>query len=269
MVDPGPDDPAHIDAILSALRPGERITDLLVTHTHADHSSASRALRAITGAWTYGFGPQLRLTDPDTTRVVFGDPELDPDPATPRRPTGGDRSFRADVRVGDGDVVEGESWSLEAVHTPGHASNHLCYLVREEGMLCSGDHIMGWATTAVPPPDGKIGEYLASLEKLLGRSQDLRYLPAHGPPISNPHRLVRAFIAHRRKRNEQILRLLESGPATIGEVVPRLYADTRKEVWRGAGASVYAHLLHLEEIGIVEAEDGAQIRRASRVRLRR
>ena len=152
--------------------------------------------------------------------------------------------------------MEGDGWSLEAVHTPGHATNHLCYLVREEGSLCTGDHVMGWSTTVVSPPDGNLAEYMASLEKLLTRPQDRRYVPAHGPPITDPHTVVRDRLAHRRERTEQILDALATGPATIVEIVPRLYADVPKQVWPAAAASVYAHLLQLHELGLVEAEDG-------------
>jgi glyoxylase-like metal-dependent hydrolase (beta-lactamase superfamily II) len=266
VIDPGPDDSAHVDALLAALGPDERITHLVVTHTHTDHSPAARELQARTAAPTYGFGPQLRLDDPDTTHLVFGDPEVDPDPSKPQPPRGGDRDFRPDVVLGDGDVIEADGWSLEAVHTPGHATNHLCYLVREEGNLCTGDHVMGWATTVISPPDGHLAEYLASLEKLLGRPQDRQYVPAHGPPMTDPHPVVRERLAHRRERTEQILDALAAGPATIVELVPRLYADVSKQVWLAAAASVYAHLLHLHELGLVEAEDGP-LQRVSRVRL--
>ena len=269
VIDPGPDDEAHVDALLAALGPGERITHILVTHTHSDHSPASRALQARTGAPTHGFGPQLRLDDPDPTHVEFAEgvlPPPDPD-APPPPPRGGDRDFRPDVVVRDGDVIEGDGWSLDAVHTPGHATNHLCYLVREEGALCTGDHVMGWATTVVSPPDGNLSEYLASLEQLLARPQDRRYLPAHGPPVDDPHTLVRARLVHRRRRSDQVLDALAVSPATIGELVPQLYVDTAKEVWPAAAASLYAQLLHLEALGSVEAEDGPPLQRASRVRL--
>jgi glyoxylase-like metal-dependent hydrolase (beta-lactamase superfamily II) len=267
VLDPGPDDPAHVEAVRAALRPGEQITHLVVTHTHSDHSPASRPLQEHTGAPTYGFGPHGPVDD-HNDRVVFGDPEADGDPSSPEPREGADRSFRPDVVLRDGDIVPGDGWTLEAVHTPGHASNHLCYLLREEGVLCSGDHVMGWSTSVIAPPDGHLGQYLASLDKLLGRPQDRRYLPTHGPEITEPHALVEAFLAHRLERSEQILAALAAGPATIAEMVPRLYADVSKRLWRGAAASVYAHLLHLYELGEVEVEDGAALRRTSRVRLR-
>lgn len=266
VIDPGPDDAAHVDALMGALDPGERFTHILVTHTHSDHSPAARALKARTDAPTYGFGPQERIEDPDPTQVVFGDPEADPDPTKPAPQRGGDRDFRPDVALRDGDVVEGDGWTLEVVHTPGHASNHHCYGLREEGTLFTGDHIMGWSTSVISPPDGRLGEYLASLEKLLGRPGDGRYLPAHGPEIGDPHTRVRDFIEHRQERSTQILDLLAGGPTTIAEIVPRLYADVRKQLWPAAAGSVYAHLLHLQQLAMVGPEDGPSLQRAGRVR---
>jgi glyoxylase-like metal-dependent hydrolase (beta-lactamase superfamily II) len=265
VIDPGPDDSGHVDAILRALGPKERVTHIVVTHTHRDHSPAARELKVRTGAPSCGFGPQLRLVDPDPTRVVFNDPEADPDSAKPP-PRGSDVDFVPDVALKDGDVVHGGGWSLEAVHTPGHASNHLCYFLPEEGALITGDHVMGWSTSVISPPDGNIGEYLASLDKLLGRPQDLRYLPAHGPDMEEPHVYVRALFDHRRERSEQILAALDSGPLTIADLVPRMYAATRKVLWPAAASSVYAHLLHLYEVGVVAPEEGSELQRASRIR---
>jgi glyoxylase-like metal-dependent hydrolase (beta-lactamase superfamily II) len=267
VVDPGPDDAAHVEAVLAALQPGERVTHLVITHTHSDHSPAARPLQKVTGAPTFGFGPHGPVDDSDD-RVVFGDPEADGDPSSPEPREGADRSFRPDIVLREGDVVEGDGWSLEAVHTPGHASNHLCYLLREEGVLCSGDHVMGWSTSVIAPPDGHLGDYMASLQKLLARPQDRRYLPTHGPEIPEPHVLVGALLAHRLERSDQILEALAAGPATIAELVPRLYGDVSKRLWRGAAASVYAHLLHLHELAMVEVEDGGSLRRTSRIRRR-
>jgi glyoxylase-like metal-dependent hydrolase (beta-lactamase superfamily II) len=265
VIDPGPDDQNHVDAILKALEPGERVSHLVVTHTHSDHSPAARELQDRTAATSYGFGPQLRVDDPDPTTVVFNDPEADPEPSKPT-PRGRDVDFKPDEILRDGDVVEGAHWRLEAVHTPGHASNHLCYSLHEEQVLITGDHVMGWSTSVISPPDGNLGEYLASLEKLLARPQESRYLPAHGPEIRDPHVYVRALLAHRRERSEQILAVLESGPSTIAEMVPRIYATTRKVLWPAAASSVYAHLLHLYQIGLVVPDAGPPLRRASRIR---
>ncbi len=267
VVDPGPDDSAHVGALLAALAPGQRISHIVVTHTHSDHSPAAIALRDHTGASIYGFGPQLRHHDPDQSRVVFGDPEIDPDPSKPSPARGDELPSRPDHLLHDGDVLEGEDWSLEVVHTPGHASNHLCYLVREEGALCTGDHVMGWSTTVIPPPDGNLGEYVSSLEKLIERPQDQVYLPGHGPAIHEPQSFARALVSHRRERNEQILGVLGKGPATIAEIVPQLYASVRKQIWPAAAASVYAHLLDLYVRNLIRPDDELPLRRASRVRL--
>ncbi len=268
--------------MLAALDPGERITHLLITHTHSDHSPASEPLQARTGAVTYGFGPQRVAPDLSTLAddaVVFGDLEADGNPladlplkadgTAQAMPTlGGDQSFEPDVVLRDGDVVEGDGWTFDAVYTPGHASNHLCYFLREENTLCSGDHVMGWSTTVVSPPDGDLGEYQDSLEKLLGREQDRRYLPTHGPPVEEPHALVRAFLAHRSERGQQLLAALDAGPATIAELVPRVYALTSKKLWRGAAGSMYAHLLYLRDAGLVEVEDDAPRRTSAWARRR-
>jgi glyoxylase-like metal-dependent hydrolase (beta-lactamase superfamily II) len=264
VVDPGPRKPGHVGAVLAALDPGERITNLVITHSHGDHSAASLLLQERTGAATYGFGPLVFADEPDTDRIVFGDPEADADPPRTEEREGVDRAFTPDVLVGDGDLVEGDGWTLEAVHTPGHASNHLCYLFREEGVLFSGDQVMGWSTSVIGPPDGDLGDYMASLEKLLGRPDDRRYRPTHGPEISDPQPFVSALLAHRRERSGEILDVLGAGPATIAEMVPRMYAEVSKRLWRAAASSVWAHLLHLERLGMVEVEDGGEMRRTSR-----
>lgn len=266
VIDPGPDDPTHVEAILGALRPGEQITHLFATHTHSDHSPAARRLGVRTGAQICGYGPQLRFigssglagaNDAAASRSDSGKPPV----------RGGDPDFRPGLVLRDGDVVKGESWTLEAVHTPGHASNHLCYALREERALFTGDHVMGWSTTVIPPPDGGLTDYIDSLQKLLHRPQDATYFPAHGPRVADPHPLVRALVQHRQDRNDQILQLLATGPATIDELVPVLYAQVPEHVWPAAGSSVYAHLLHLHQIGIIECMDGSTLERTSRVRI--
>jgi glyoxylase-like metal-dependent hydrolase (beta-lactamase superfamily II) len=171
--------------------------------------------------------------------------------------------------VREGDVVAGDGWTFDAVFTPGHASNHLCYHLREEGTLCTGDHVMGWSTSVVSPPDGDLGEYLASLEKLVGREQDRRYLPTHGPVVTDPQTLVRGYLTHRRERTEQILDVLDRGPATIVEIVRTVYAETPKKLWKAAAGSTYAHLLHLAASGEVEADGDAPKRRSTWSRGRR
>ena len=231
VVDPGPDLPEHVDAILAATR-GERITHILVTHTHNDHSPATRALQARLSAPSYGYGPH------GAGRFERGE-EVE---------EGADWNFAPDVEVRDRDVVQGEGWSVECVHTPGHTSNHICYRLREEGSLFSGDHVMGWSTTIVSPPDGDMGEYMRSLERLLVRD-DVYYWPTHGPVIPDPKAFVRACIAHRMERFEQILQCLSRGIERVSDMVPVIYRDLPRSMHPAAARQVFAALLYLVEEG--------------------
>jgi glyoxylase-like metal-dependent hydrolase (beta-lactamase superfamily II) len=153
----------------------------------------------------------------------------------------------------DGDPVAGRGWRFEAVHTPGHTSNHLCFALSDSGILFSGDHVMGWSTSVISPPDGDMTAYLASLDKLLGRD-DAVYWPTHGPAITEPHRHVRAFIAHRREREAGILDCLSAGLGQIDAIVERLYVGLQPGLRRAAGRSVHAHLLDLAGRGIVACD---------------
>jgi glyoxylase-like metal-dependent hydrolase (beta-lactamase superfamily II) len=264
VIDAGPASAVHAGAVLAALDRGERITHLLVTHTHSDHSPATALLQAETGAPSYGFGPHgLVAPDDPTDRVVFGDDEADGkrDPGQGPPPDelreGADTTFRPDVALVDGNRLTGPGWTLEAVHTPGHTSNHLCYSLVEESTLFTGDHVMGWSTSVIGPPDGSLREYLRSLRLLLDRD-DARYRPTHGRAVTEPRSLVRAFLAHRQERTDQILAGLRTGPATIAELVPRVYADVAKTLWRPAASSMYAHLLLLVEEGRVRSDGEAR-----------
>jgi glyoxylase-like metal-dependent hydrolase (beta-lactamase superfamily II) len=236
VVDPGPALRAHVDALLAALaRTGERISHQLITHTHNDHSPAARLLRERTGARTYGFGPHAQGRHERGATVEAG----------------GDLEFTPDVRVGHGDVIEGAGWSLECVHTPGHCSNHICYGLREERVLLTGDHVMGWSTSVISPPDGDMGAYLASLELLLER-EDCSYLPTHGPAIERPKPFVGALIEHRRERERQILACIEAGIHRIPEMIPRMYAQTPVILYPAAARSVLAHVLHMIDRGLLQ-----------------
>jgi len=240
VIDPGPEDEAHTRAILRALE-GETVTHILVTHTHGDHSPGVPALAAATGAPTYGFGPH-----------GIGVTRAWPFPSSEH----GDTAFRPDVTLADGDVVTGDGWTLEAIHTPGHISNHLCFALKEENLLFSGDHVMGWSTSIVSPPDGDMTDYMQSLDKVLARPETV-YLPAHGDAIRDPKPFVRAFAAHRREREEQIMACLAEGPRTIPAMVAVMYADVDERLHRAAARSVLSHLLHMVEDGRVRA-DGPQ-----------
>jgi len=265
VIDPGPSLSSHVDDILAALRPDEEVTHILITHTHSDHSALTARLQERTRAPAYGFGPHgtVRLFDSD--KVDFSsyfsaeekarfDQEWAAQPEELKR-EGPDLSFAPDVRVSDGDVIEGDGWTLTAIHTPGHCSNHMCYHLQEEDSLFSGDHVMGWATSVVGPPDGSMQDYLASLRKLLVCNAS-RYWPTHGPAITDPIPYVQSFIQHREEREVQIMEHLRTGPKRIADFVPAMYAGYDKRLWYPAANSVHAHMLHLVETGRTRVLDG-------------
>ena len=237
VIDPGPALPEHVEAILAATA-GERIVAILTTHTHRDHSPAARPLAARTGAPIIGCAP-LALADDG-----------------PRADAAFDVDHAPDRVLTDGESIEGPDWTLVAVATPGHTSNHLCFGLPEAQALFTGDHIMGWSTTVVAPPDGDMTDYMASLEKLQGRG-DIIYYPAHGPAVEQPQRLVRGTIGHRRLRESQILRLLDESVGTVPAMVARMYVGVDARLHGAAGRSVLAHLLDLRGRGaVVERGDG-------------
>ena len=233
VIDPGPRIEAHVDAIIDGL-PGEEITHILVTHTHSDHSPASAMLKERTGAPTYGFGPH------GSGRYLRGT-EVE---------EGADWDFSPDVKVDHGDVIEGLGWSFECVHTPGHTSNHICYQYRETHSLFSGDHVMGWSTTIVAPPDGDMTQYLDSLRALLERN-DALYWPTHGPCIESPKPYVESLIEHRATRQEQILGCLEQGIFHIADMVPGMYPHLERSMHGAAGIQILSAILHLHTQGRV------------------
>ncbi len=267
VIDPGPDDDDHVAALVDALN-GEEVTHILVTHTHRDHSPAAAALQTATGAPTYGYGrhpvaspaetaaatpttwDQLRPTPEELEELRRSMPPAG-DHAAQEEP--GDMDFVPDVELGHGDLLTGGSWTLEALHTPGHLSNHLCFGLREEQALFTGDHVMGWSTSVIPQPDGSMADYMASLELLLDRD-DRVYYPTHGPPVDDPVSYTRALIEHRHHRTRQILDGLTAGPRTIPELVTEMYTDTPHILHMAAGQSVLSHLLALVEAGRVRAE---------------
>lgn len=228
VIDPGPDDPAHLRALHDALR-GKAVTHILVTHTHRDHSPAARPLQEWCGAPTCGFGPHAR-----------GD--------TGAGEEGADAKFVPDLILHDGDVIAGKQFTIECVHTPGHTSNHLCYWLKEENALFSGDHVMGWSTTVVAPPDGDMGAYMRSLEKLLLRNDGV-YWPAHGGAIRNPKSFVSALLQHRIQREEQIFSAVENGVERIPALANRVYAGLDPRLTRAAELNVLAHVLKLVREG--------------------
>lgn len=239
VIDPGPDIPAHLDALKAALA-GKHVTHILLTHTHNDHSPAAAPLKAWSGAKTYAFGPHPRREE---TGVKVEE--------------GGDTAFEPDVRVRDGDILAGDGFTIECVFTPGHTSNHMCYALREEQALFTGDHVMGWSTTVVAPPDGDMAAYRASLAKLIARDDRMLW-PTHGGPIRDPKPFLTAYLAHRAEREAQILACLHEGVTTIPEIVARLYVDVDKRLHPAAGMSVLAHLIQMVQQGRVVADPTAR-----------
>ena len=231
VIDPGPDDERHLDALVAAIA-GRPVTAILCTHTHRDHSPAAAPLKALTGARIVGCAP-LTLED-----------------AGPRADAAFDTSYAPDRALADGESVAGPGWTLVAVATPGHTSNHLAFALPEAGALFTGDHVMGWSTTVVAPPDGDMADYMDSLDKLM-RRDDRIYYPAHGDPIENPQRFVRGLMGHRKQREGQILRLLRADVGTIPELVARMYVGLDHRLVGAAGRSVLAHLIDLEARGLV------------------
>ena len=241
IVDPGPDDAAHIGALLDAVG-GETVTHIFVTHTHRDHSPAVPAIKAATGATVYAEGPH-RAARP--LHIGEHNP-LD---------SSGDRDFRPDVQLKDGEVVEGDGWAIEAVTTPGHTANHMAFALKDRGILFAGDHVMGWATSIVAPPDGAMSDYMASLDKLARRGEDL-YFAGHGPAIPDAKRFVNYYILHRKAREASILHRLGKGAADIPSIVRAIYIGIDPRLTGAAGLSVLAHMEDLVARGLVET-DGA------------
>src|SRR3954452_25452868 len=247
VIDTGPELEEHVAALLARLAE-EQATHILVSPTHRDQSPAAKALKAATGAPSYGFGPHA-----GGRRGEAGVEE------------GGDWDFMPDIVTTDGEEIAGGKWRFEAVHTPGHTSNHLCFALPESGILFSGDHVMGWSTSVVAPPDGDMAAYMASLDKLLAR-RDPTYWPTHGPAITEPQRHVRAFIAHRREREAGVIDCLKTGIETVDKMVERLYVGLNPSLRRAAGRSVLAHLIDLIGRDIVTADGPATVETHFRLR---
>jgi glyoxylase-like metal-dependent hydrolase (beta-lactamase superfamily II) len=239
VLDPGPLDPAH-EAALDAALAGESVKYVLVTHHHMDHSPLASKLAQKHGAKVHAMSPADREPEGGEVRMEAGD----------------DAGFRPDVEVADGDVFKGAGWTLTALHTPGHTSNHVCYALKEENTLFSGDHVMGWSTSVVSPPDGSMGDYIAQLERI--RAMDFEVIrPTHGPAITETGPFLDAYIEHRRARERQIIAQLEAGQTRIKDMVAIMYADVDKRLHPAAAHSVLGHMIHLVEKGQVTCEGDA------------
>ncbi|MFQ6552086.1 MBL fold metallo-hydrolase [Aestuariibius insulae] len=236
IVDPGPEDPAHLEALLAAVGPGQRISHILVTHSHLDHSPLARPLADRTGAPVLAFGPSEAGRRPVMERLA--------EAGLAGGGEGIDAAFQPDRRLADGDTVSGPDWMIEAVHTPGHLSNHLCFAVGD--VLLTGDHVMGWASSLVSPPDGDLTAFMASCEKLRGRSDKL-YLPGHSAPIEDPAARLDWLITHRRAREAQIRNALSSGAQSVRDIARAVYTDTPAALLPAAERNVFAHLIDMVE----------------------
>lgn len=260
VIDPGPADSEHIQAVLRAVK-GEEVSHIFITHTHIDHSPGTAELAETTGAATYGFG--AHPADPVDYPYFFETGGIpDGDSGTADTEKSGDTHFKPQETVSHGDIIEGDGWTLECLHTPGHISNHICFALPQEQALFTGDHIMGWSSTIIPPPHGSLASYLDSLRLLLPRD-DRTYYPTHGPaierararsqPSHSPQDFVQAILRHRQERTDQILHCLKSGPQTIAELVAKMYADKPKQLHKPAAQSVLAHLIYLLETDQIRA----------------
>ncbi len=238
VIDPGPDDPRHRDALLAALR-GETITQILVTHSHRDHAPGAATLRSATGAPILGCAPYAPSPAPPGSDVRLAD-------------AAHDLAYRPNRVMADGESVSGPGYDLFAFATPGHTANHLAFALPQENALFSGDHVMAWSTTVVAPPDGSMRAYMASLGKLALRADEI-YWPGHGGPVQDPQRFVRALAQHRRQRERAILSRLQAGDSSIDTIVTRLYVDLAPALKGAAALSVLAHLEDMAERGLVIA----------------
>jgi glyoxylase-like metal-dependent hydrolase (beta-lactamase superfamily II) len=242
VIDPGPDLPAHFEALRAAIGT-RKVTGIFITHAHRDHTDLLPRLAALTGAPVYAEGRHRafrRLRGMETNVLDAS----------------ADHDFTPGRALADGETVSGSGWALQAVHTPGHTASHCAYALNEQGILFSGDHVMGWSTSIIAPPDGSMAAYMASLHKLLARGDRL-YLPGHGGPVTNPKSFTKGLIAHRRMRERAILQRLRAGDSLIPQIVAALYRDVDPRLHGAAALSVFAHLEHLIDEGRVRPDGEA------------
>jgi len=244
IIDPGPDDPAHIAALLDAVR-GETVTHVFVTHTHRDHSPAVPAVKAATGAIALGEGPHRAAR-----QLHIGEEK--------RLDASGDMDFRPDRALVEGEVVSGNGWAIEAIATPGHTANHMAYALRDSDFLFAGDHVMAWSTSIVAPPDGAMSDYMASLHKLARRPEKI-YFPGHGEAVRDAPAFVQQYIRHRKAREVSILHRLGKSEADIPTLVRAIYIGLDPRLTGAAGLSTLAHLEDLVARGVVATEGDPSI----------
>ncbi len=233
VIDPGPAISTHVDNLGAAACNGS-ITHIFVTHTHVDHSPAAVLLKEKTGATIYGFGPHGRSNDAEDEDTFVEE--------------GVDLKFEPDIHIADGEIVKTGEWTIQALHTPGHTSNHMCFVLREEKCVFTGDHVMGWATSVISPPDGNMADYMHSLERLMARD-DIIYRPTHGPAIENPQDHVVSLIKQRKEREALIMAAVKDGKTSLPDITTSAYASVPKGLHRAAARSALAHLIFLTEKG--------------------
>lgn len=241
LLDPGPEDDAHFQAIMRATQ-GRRIASILISHTHHDHIDGLARLKSATGAKVHGYGRKARNPGQRSTNASGAEST--------------DNDFTPDISMVDGSRLEGDGFALTALHTPGHAPDHLCFALEGTGILFSADHVMGWNTSVVAPPEGNMVAYMRSLDKLMVRSDSV-FLPGHGGRIEQPQRVVKAFIMHRRMREQAILDCIKGGSTSIAQIVEAVYRGLDPRLVRAASASVAAHVESLVERGLVSASGSA------------
>ena len=239
IIDPGPNDKKHLDAIVNALR-GDKVSHILVTHTHRDHCEGARALSVLTGAPIYAIGPH----------PTYDDPEFEGDTAVEE---GADTTFTPDNTIIDKQVFEGPDWTIYTLHTPGHTANHACFVLMEENACFTGDHIMGWSTSIISPPDGNVADYMTNLRRI--RAMDFSILrPTHGPAIEAPSRFIDAIAKHRMAREQKILKAIIDGKSDLMEIVKVVYTDVPDAFHLAAARSTLAHIIHLKDKGLIKTK---------------
>ena len=247
LIDPGPDNAQHLSAVMAALGPDERISHILVTHSHMDHSPGARRIARETGAEVFAYGAHGTGLSPTMRTLVEAGAEIGGG-------EGGDQGFHPDRTLDDGDRVEGGNWALHAIHTPGHLSNHLSFAMEGTGVVFTGDTVMGFATTLVSPPDGDMAAFMASLDKLAAREGDMLYLPGHGHAVENPADMLRYQIGHRRQRFEQILEGLGEGPRDAAMLTREIYVGLEPALLGAAQRNVLASLIGLLDQGRITCQ---------------